>query len=144
MGPEQTEAIVDWEEVRSLFPSLANKTFLNSATMGQLPQSASDAVMAHLQRRDYSAAVDAPKWFDDLDRLRAKLGKLVNATADDIAMIPSTAHGLSIALNGIDWQSGDRVCRAKARTQATAVAARFIVAKTAAIFGGEDICCGRI
>jgi len=109
MGPKQTEAVVNWEEVRSLFPSLANKTFLNSATMGQLPQSASDAVMAHLQRRDYTAAVDAPKWFDDLDRLRAKLGKLVNATADDIAFIPSTAHGLSIALNGIDWQPGDRI-----------------------------------
>lgn len=100
---------VNWEEVRSLFPSLANKTFLNSATMGQLPRTASEAVVAHLQRRDYSAAVDAPKWFDDLDRLRGKLGQLVNAQATDIAFIPTTSHGLSIPLNGIDWQPGDRI-----------------------------------
>jgi cysteine desulfurase/selenocysteine lyase len=109
MGSEQAQAVVNWEEIRSLFPSLATKTFLNSATMGQLPQSATDAVLAHLQRRDITAAVDAPKWFDDLDVLRAKIGRLVNATANDIAFIPSTTHGLAIALNGIDWQPGDRV-----------------------------------
>lgn len=109
MGSEQAQAVVNWEEIRSLFPSLATKTFLNSATMGQLPQSATDAVLAHLQRRDITAAVDAPKWFDDLDGLRAKIGRLVNATANDIAFIPSTTHGLAIALNGIDWQPGDRV-----------------------------------
>jgi selenocysteine lyase/cysteine desulfurase len=65
--------------------------------------------MAHLQRRDHFATSDAPKWFDDLDRLRAKLAKLIHAEASDIAMIPSTAHGLAIPLNGIDWQPGDRI-----------------------------------
>lgn len=108
MDPKQVE-VVDWEAVRAQFPSLAHKTFLNSATMGQLPRAASEAVVAHLQRRDYSAAVDAPKWFDDLDRLRGKLGQLIHAQASDIAFIPSTAHGLAIALNGIDWQPGDRI-----------------------------------
>jgi cysteine desulfurase/selenocysteine lyase len=108
VGTEQA-AVVDWVAVRGKFPSLASKTFLNSATMGQLPQSATEAVVAHLQRRDMNAAVDAPKWFDDLDRLRGKLGRLVGATASDIAFIPSTSHGASIVLNGIDWQAGDRV-----------------------------------
>jgi cysteine desulfurase / selenocysteine lyase len=108
MDQSQTQ-LVDWEEVRSRFPALKNRNYFNSATMGQLPQSASDAVMAHLQRRDHNATSDAPKWFDDLDRLRAKLAKLIHAEASDIAMIPSTAHGLSIALNGIDWQPGDRI-----------------------------------
>jgi len=108
MDTEQAAAI-DWAAVRGMFPSLAGKTFLNSATMGQLPRTASEAVVAHLQRRDHTAAVDAPKWFDDLDRLRGKLGQLVHAKASDIAFIPSTAHGLAIALNGIDWKVGDRI-----------------------------------
>jgi len=108
MDSKQTQ-VIDWDEIRSRFPSLRTKTFLNSATMGQLPQAASDAVVAHLQRRDYTGAVDAPKWFDDLDRLRAKLAQLIHAQADDIAFIPSTAHGLAIPLNGIDWQPGDRI-----------------------------------
>lgn len=108
MDPDQTQ-VTDWAEIRSRFPSLRTKTFLNSATMGQLPQAASDAVLAHLQRRDYTAAVDAPKWFDDLDGLRVKLARLIHAEATDIAMIPSTSHGLAVALNGIDWQPGDRV-----------------------------------
>lgn len=108
MGQSEIEPI-NWAAIRAEFPALATKTFLNSATMGQLPRAASEAVLAHLQRRDHNAAVDAPKWFDDLDRLRAKLGQLVNAASTDIAFIPSTAHGLSIALNGIDWQPGDRI-----------------------------------
>lgn len=108
MGQGQAEQ-VDWAAVRAEFPALATKTFLNSATMGQLPQAASQAVLTHLQRRDQTAAVDAPKWFDDLDRLRAKLAQLIQATPADIAFIPSTSHGLSIALNGIDWQPGDRI-----------------------------------
>ena len=108
MDPDQTQ-VIDWAEIRSRFPALAARTFLNTATMGQLPQAATDAVVAHLQRRDLTAAVDAPKWFDDLDALRVKLARLIHAEATDIAMIPSTSHGLAVALNGIEWQAGDRV-----------------------------------
>lgn len=108
MGTEQAE-VVNWGAVRDKFPALASTTFLNSATMGQMPRAATAAVVAHFERRDGNAAVDAPTWFDDLDRLRGKLGRLVGATASDIAFIPSTAHGLSIVLNGIDWKAGDRI-----------------------------------
>ncbi len=92
-----------------MYPSLASKTFLNTATMGQLSAKSSEAVVAHLQRRDYTAAVDAPKWFDDLDRLREKVARLIHAEASDIAFQPSTSHGLAVLLNGIDWKPGDRV-----------------------------------
>lgn len=93
----------------ALFPGLAGRTFLNTATMGQLPATANAAVLNHLERREQTAATDAPQWFDDLDRLRAKLATLIHATAADIAFIPSTAHGLAIPLQGIDWQPGDEI-----------------------------------
>lgn len=108
MDSSQTP-IVDWGAVRELFPALRERTFLNSATMGQLPAAATAAVTRHFAQRDELAALNAPGWFDDLDRLRGKLGQLVHAKATDIAFIPSTAHGLAVALHGLDWQPGDRI-----------------------------------
>ncbi len=101
--------MVDWAEVRSRFPALVGRTFLNSATIGQMPQAASDAVREHLLRRDRLAGADLVSWYDDLDRLRGKIGQLIHASADDIAFVPSTSHALSILLHGIRWRAGDRV-----------------------------------
>ncbi len=99
----------DWSQIRSRFPALAGRTFLNSATIGQMPHAASEAIREHLLRRDRLAGADLVSWFDDLDRLRGKLGQLINASADDIAFVPSTSHALSILLHGIPWKSGDKV-----------------------------------
>jgi cysteine desulfurase/selenocysteine lyase len=93
----------------ALFPGLGGRTFLNTATMGQLPATANQALIDHLQRREQTAATDAPLWFDALDRLRAKLASLIHASPTDIAFIPSTAHGLAIPLQGLDWQPGDEI-----------------------------------
>lgn len=96
-------------DLPALFPGLSGRTFLNTATMGQLPATANQALIGHLQHREQTAATDAPLWFDSLDRLRAKLATLIHASPTDIAFIPSTAHGLAIPLHGLDWQPGDEI-----------------------------------
>ena len=63
----------------------------------------------HLSAREESAALDFPEWFDRLDRIRAKIGRLIGAGADDIAFCPSAGAGLSWLLRGIDWRDGDEV-----------------------------------
>jgi selenocysteine lyase/cysteine desulfurase len=100
---------IDWSSVRAEFPALANWTFLNTATFGQLPRRATDAVAAHFAHRDATACHDFLDWFDDMDRLRASIAQLIHASADDIAFMPTAAHGLSVVLSGIDWKRGDRV-----------------------------------
>jgi selenocysteine lyase/cysteine desulfurase len=44
-----------------------------------------------------------------MDRLRGKLGKLVNAPGKDIAFFPNAASALSLLLGGLDWRPGDEV-----------------------------------
>ncbi len=99
----------DWEAVRRQFPALTGRTYLNTATYGQLPYRASQAAIQHFQHRDELACTDFLSWFEDLEPLRTSLAKLVNATRDDIAFVPNASHGLSLALNAIDWQSGDEI-----------------------------------
>jgi cysteine desulfurase/selenocysteine lyase len=104
-GGEQT----DWQKVRADFPALSGRTFLNTATYGQLPKRARTAALAHFERRDQLACTDFLNWFDDLDKLRGKVAKLVGAQPEDIAFITAACQGLSTALSGIDWKPGDEI-----------------------------------
>jgi len=100
---------VDWEAVRREFPALEHWTYLNTATFGQLPRSATDAVARHFSHRDELACSDFLTWFDDADRVRAKIGRLIGCESQDIAFVPNASTALGLLLAGIDWRSGDRV-----------------------------------
>jgi selenocysteine lyase/cysteine desulfurase len=95
--------------LRDQFPALARFTYLNTATYGLLSRRGRAAVVGHLDRRDEFACGDFLAWFDDMDRLRGKLGRLVGAQADDIAFAPNAATPLSLLLNGLDWAPGDEI-----------------------------------
>jgi selenocysteine lyase/cysteine desulfurase len=100
---------VDWAAVRAEFPALANWTYLNSATFGQMPRRGAEAVARHFARRDALACADFLDWFDDMDRIRAKAARLINAAADDVCFVPTAAHGLALVANALDWKPGDRL-----------------------------------
>jgi cysteine desulfurase / selenocysteine lyase len=99
----------DWDAVRREFPALEHWTYLNTATFGQLPRRGTEAVAKHFAHRDELACWDFLEWFDDMDRLRAKLGRLINCEASDIAFVPNASTALGLLLSGLDWHSGDRV-----------------------------------
>ncbi len=92
---------MDWETIRAEFPALAHWTYLNTATFGQIPRCATDAVARHWAHRDETACGDFLNWFDDADRLRGSLARLIHATSDDIAFVPSAAHALSVIVVGL-------------------------------------------
>ena len=99
----------DWESVRSEFPALAHWTYLNTATFGQLPRRAVEAMARHFARRDENACADFLSWFDDHDRLRASLARLFHALPEDVAFIPNAATALALLGAGLDWRPGDEV-----------------------------------
>jgi cysteine desulfurase / selenocysteine lyase len=101
--------VTGWKQIREQFPALSSWTYLNTATYGQMPRRATDAVIQHFADRDQRACSDFLSWFDDADRLRATIARLIQATADDIAFIPNAAHALSILLTGLDWRTGDQI-----------------------------------
>lgn len=100
---------IDWAAVRAEFPALANCTYLNSATFGQLPRRAVEAANCHFQHRDRLACADFLDWYDDADRLRGAVGRLIHATPEDIAFVPSAAAALGMLVAGFDWKPGDRI-----------------------------------
>jgi len=101
--------VIDWKAVRSEFPALEHWTYLNTATQGLLPRRATEAVAKHFARRDELACADFLAWYDDVDRLRAKIGLLINCEPSDIAFVSNASAALGLLLAGLDWRSGDRV-----------------------------------
>jgi selenocysteine lyase/cysteine desulfurase len=101
---------MDWDAIRREFPALANWTYLNTATYGQLPRCATEAVARHWAHRDETACGDFLDWFDDADRLRGSLARLIHSSADDVAFVPSAAHALSLVANGLGL-AGDEPAR---------------------------------
>ena len=99
----------DWKALRAEFPALANWTYLNTATYGQMPRSAADAMCRHLARRDELACGDYLAWFDDMDAIRESCARLVHCEASDIAFVISASTGLAALIHGLPWQPGDEV-----------------------------------
>ncbi|HLH38578.1 MAG TPA: aminotransferase class V-fold PLP-dependent enzyme [Bryobacteraceae bacterium] len=101
--------MTDWNAIRAEFPALQKWTYLNSATFGQMPRRAVQACAKHFAHRDEQACSDFLDWFDDADRLRGSIAKLIQASAADIAFARNTAAALGLAVNGIGWRAGDNV-----------------------------------
>src|SRR5580704_1019513 len=99
----------DWAAIRGEFPALAHWTYLNTATFGQLPRRATGAVARHFAHRDELACGDFLAWYDDADRIRAKIGRLINSALEDIAFVPNSSTALGLLLAGLDWRPGDHV-----------------------------------
>jgi cysteine desulfurase / selenocysteine lyase len=100
---------IDWDHVRGEFPALETWTYINSATFGQMPRRANQAMFDHLARRDRTACSDFTSWFDDADRLRGSIGQLIHCAANDIAFVPNASTALGVLLGGLDWHAGDRI-----------------------------------
>jgi cysteine desulfurase/selenocysteine lyase len=100
---------IDWLQPRSEFPALAHWTHLNTATFGQTPKRAVEAMVRHMTRRDEFACMDFLAWFDDIDQIRAACARLVNCDASDIAFVQNSSAGMALLMHGLNWQSGDEV-----------------------------------
>jgi cysteine desulfurase / selenocysteine lyase len=100
---------IDWKAIRGEFPALENWTYLNSATFGQIPRRAIEACNWHWAHREELACADFLEWYDDADRLRAAIARLIHASADDIAFMPSASAALGLVAGGLEWRRGDNV-----------------------------------
>jgi cysteine desulfurase/selenocysteine lyase len=92
---------MDWPAIREEFPALARWTYLNTATYGQTPRRAVEAMTGHSKRRDEFACTDFLDWYTEADRMRASIARLIHAEPEDIAFVPNAAAALSIVLAGL-------------------------------------------
>ena len=98
---------------RKHFPGLANKVFLDAACCSLAPRQAVDAIQKFLDLTLTCPLNSSTHHHIFMDEMRAAarpaVAKLINAQQDEIALVESTTHGLSLAAQAIPLERGDRV-----------------------------------
>src|SRR5579862_1381751 len=101
------------DEVRQQFPALESQVFLDSACVSLAPQRATNKLREFLDMAAFCPSGSSTQHHLDMDAMRSaarpQIAKLINANDDDIALVESTTHGLTLVANAIPLQRGDRV-----------------------------------
>lgn len=94
---------------REEFPSCRDRTFLAHAAIAAIPQIAISA-MDEFNRASATGELDyTDLLLPQMDAVRESSAKIIEANADEIALIGPTSTGLSLVANGIEWKEGDEI-----------------------------------
>ncbi len=106
-----------WDQIHDQFYLPQDETFFNTGTLGATPRPVLERVIedmrtlqATLTRWDYTPRT--PNWFSGYSPelpLREKLGRLVHADAEEIALTQNATFGMNFTAHGLDLKRGDEV-----------------------------------
>ena len=106
-----------WDDIRKMFPMPANEAYLNTGTIGATPKPVLDAITGHLE--EWAKNIAHVDWSDGginiitgyfpHDSLRKKLGVLMNADYQELALTKNAHMGMNLVANGLDLRYGDEV-----------------------------------
>lgn len=100
----------DWEALRAQFPTLADKVYLNTCSLGLLSTRSRDAIGAYMDLwEEKGAAAWYAEWLSEMENLRDQFARLINATAEEIAIMPSISAALAAITSTVDLQEGDQL-----------------------------------
>ncbi|MFZ9044387.1 MAG: aminotransferase class V-fold PLP-dependent enzyme [Cyclobacteriaceae bacterium] len=107
-----------WELVRDHFPLSRDKTYFNNGTMGPTPSYTLQKMQAHTSHYSVNAAdVDYKNgsgpalltgYFPYIE-LREKVGKIINADYQNIALTQNATFGMNYVANGLSFKKGDEL-----------------------------------
>jgi len=104
---------MDVRDARACFPGLEGKVFLDAATVSLAPVQAREAIERFLERAVLCPERDASTHHIAMDELRGgavrEAATLLGAGEDEIALVESTSHGLSIAARALGLGPRDNV-----------------------------------
>jgi selenocysteine lyase/cysteine desulfurase len=104
---------MDFDNIRDQFPALKEKVFLDAACASLAPRAAVEAIREFLDVAlrcpSRSSTLHHIAMDDMRARARPEIARLINAGEDEVALVESTTHGLSIAANSLPLERGDRV-----------------------------------
>jgi selenocysteine lyase/cysteine desulfurase len=94
---------------RHLFDIPHDVAYLNCAFMSPLPKATIAAGEEGLRRKGRPWTIEPPDFFTDSEAVRALFAQLINASADDVALIPAVSYGLAQAAHNIPLGRGKKI-----------------------------------
>lgn len=100
---------IDWNQFRDWMPVAENWAYFDHAAVGPITQQAHEKITEWARQAAAEGDVNWLSWHAQQEELRTLSAELINASADEIALIPNTTFGINIVAQGFPWQSGDNV-----------------------------------
>ena len=101
---------VNWQKLRDQFPTLDNTNYLNTCSLGLLSNQSKDALLSYI---DTWTTLGSSAWYSDwiekTNSLKAEFAKLINASPDEIAIMPSVSQAIAVISSCIDLNAEDEV-----------------------------------
>ncbi len=94
---------------REFFPVSRNLIYLNHAAVGPLCRPAAEAMQGLAQDSLDWGSLHYEQWLECYEGLRRSAARLVNGTAEEIAIVKNTSEGIATVAMGLDWRSGDKI-----------------------------------
>ena len=106
-----------WKSIRLQFPLKEGQTYFNNGTMGPMPNYTLNKVIDNLRYNSVHGAEtdykgEGPQLltgYFKYEDIRKKVGKLVNASFDEIALTQNATFGMNYVANGLDLKKGDEI-----------------------------------
>lgn len=88
---------MDWSALRSEFPTLSRKTYLNTCSLGALSREGRAAVNRYLDLwEEHGASAWYRIWLGEVQATREKFARLINARPDEVAILPNVSSALAV------------------------------------------------
>ena len=99
-----------WDELRATeFPVARRWAYLDHAAVAPLPRRSGDALRAWTLEQEENGVVSWPAWAENVEVVRDRVARLLNADRDEIAFVSSTTQGIGLIAEGFPWRDGDSV-----------------------------------
>lgn len=106
---------LNFEKIYADTPGKKNVIHLNNAGSALMPRPVLDAQIAHLKLEASIGGYEATaEKSDAIDAVYTSVAKLINASADEIAIVENATVGWAMAFYAIDFKPGDRILTVEA------------------------------
>ena len=107
---QQTDSVAPlWAAYRDQFPVTGSLIYLNHAGVAPLVKAAADAIAQLAEDALRFGSLHYDQWLETYDGVRRAAARLINADAEEIAIVKNTSEGIATVAAGIEWRAGEKV-----------------------------------
>ncbi len=99
---ESSTVVPDWEKIRSRFPILENKTYLNSCSYGALAIEVKGALHSYIRDRE-ERGTDWNYWVERNESVRSAVATFLGAEPDEIAITTSASASINSVASAMNF-----------------------------------------
>jgi cysteine desulfurase/selenocysteine lyase len=98
-----------WDDFRAKMPVIEKWAYFDHAGVAPLPGPTADVLVEFARDNAANGVANWSRWRTTVETARELGAKLIEAEADEIAVIHNTTEGINFIAEGFPWQPGDNV-----------------------------------